>query len=365
MGNGPSGNTMQTSNSSSNSTSGPNPYIAPMLKNLTGSAYDWMGGNMTAPAYFPGGTVGPQSERTGVANNALWQRGAAGAISPGRLAAGSMVADTLGGKYLDPASNPAYQGWLDASFRPQAEQFRDILAPSIDSTFAGSGRTGGGAHFDTMMRGVQDLERAQSDAAAKAGLGMYQGERANQFNALGYLPTAQAMDYQDIAAMAQAGRPTDIYAQRMLDDQNAKYGYDSTAQLDWYNRLAQTLLGMYPGGQTSSTGTSSGTSYGGGGGGGVGSFLGPGLQLAGMALPFIPGFGLSDERLKKNIRPVGETYTGHKLYAYEFLGSDKPEIGVIAQEVEQTDPEAVALHPSGYRMVNYDHVTAIPKGGLL
>jgi hypothetical protein len=359
MGDKPSQNTMQTSNSNSTQTAGPNPFIVPQLQNLANSATGWMGNNMTMPDYFPGGTVAAPSERTGVANNALWQRGAAGATNPGRVAGNTMVADTLGGKYLDPSSNPAYQGWLEASFRPQAEQFRDILAPSIDSKFAGSGRTAGGAHFDTTMRGVQDLERSQSDAAAKAALGMYQGERSNQFQALGALPQFQAMDYQDIAAMAQAGAPETAYAQRLLDDQNARYSYDTSGQLDWFNRLSQTLQGMYPGGQT--TGQQSGTSYGqggGGGGGGVGSIIGPALSVAGMALPFF-----SDARLKDVHARVGFTDTGFPLYLYNYKGEDRPQIGPMAQDVEQVMPDAVAEHSSGYKVVDYSRL--VPEGGLL
>jgi hypothetical protein len=279
MGDKPSQNTMQTSNSNSTQTAGPNPFIVPQLQNLANSATGWMGNNMTMPDYFPGGTVAAPSERTGVANNALWQRGAAGATNPGRVAGNTMVADTLGGKYLDSSSNPAYQGWLEASFRPQAEQFRDIIAPSMDSKFAGSGRTAGGAHFDTSMRGYQDLARSQSDAAAKSALGLYQGERANQFQALGALPGLQNMDYQNIQAMLQAGAGSDAYAQSRLDDANAKYSYDKGGQLDWYNKLSQSLQGMYPGGQQ--IGWQTGMGQGGGGGGGGG---GQGMQLAGAGI---------------------------------------------------------------------------------
>lgn len=290
-GGGGSGGGFQQTNMNSTQTSGPNPYIAPMLQNIGGNAFDWMKGNMNAPGYFPGGTVAAPGEQTISANTGLAQRGAAQLGYGLNDTSKQELANTIGGQYLDPASNPAYQGWLEASFRPQAEQFRDIVAPSIDSTFAGSGRTAGGAHFDTSMRGYQDLARSQSDAAAKAGLGLYQGERANQFAAMGMLPSFQAMDYQDLQAQAQAGAGRDAYSQALLDDQNAKYEYGNTAQLDWYNRLAQSLQGMYPGGQT--VGQQSGSQWGTGGGGGGGSdqtgqLIGGGIAAAGtIAAAFI------------------------------------------------------------------------------
>jgi hypothetical protein len=361
MGDQKSGNTMQTSNSSSNSTStaGPNPYLAPMLQNITTPAYNWSMGNLDAPGYFPGGTVAAQSPWTQQGNANLMSRGASGMGYQLEDRAKHAAFDTITGQYLNPESNPAFQSYLEASFRPQAEQFTDIIAPSIDSKFAGSGRTAGGAHFDTTMRGVQDLERAQADAAAKAGLGLYQSERANQFQAMNMLPQFQAMDYQNLAAQGQAGGQQDAYAQRLLDDQNAKYAYDTTGQLDWYNRLSQTLQGMYPGGQTTGqqSGSSSGMSQMPQQGGGVGSFLGPAMSIAGMALPFF-----SDARLKDVHARVGFTDTGFPLYLYNYKGEDRPQIGPLAQDVEQVMPDAVAEHSSGYKVVDYSRL--VPEGDL-
>jgi hypothetical protein len=75
--------------------------------------------------------------------------------------------------------------------------------------------------------------------------------------------------------------------------------------------------------------------------------LGTGLQAASM-------FGFSDRRLKKNIRKVGTMHKGRvNVYEFEYLGSDKREIGVMADEVKKTHPEAVKRHESGYLMVNY------------
>jgi hypothetical protein len=287
------GGGLQQTNSNSTSTAGPNPYLSGYLQNLVGGeggAAEWMRDNRWAPDYFPNGTVAPQSAYTTAANDQLY---ATAQGNQSNVGAGNQFAlDTLSGKYLDPNSNTAFQDYLKASFRPQAEHFTDIIAPSINATFAGSGRTGGGAHFDTSMRGVQDLERSQSDAAAKAGLGLYQGERANQFAAAGLLPQFQNMGFQNIGAMQQAGANKDAYAQRVLDDQNAKYGYDQTAQLDWFNKLSQTLQSMYPGGQTvgHQAGTGWGTGGGGGGGDGgqTGQLVGGGIAAAGtIAAAFI------------------------------------------------------------------------------
>ncbi len=62
----------------------------------------------------------------------------------------------------------------------------------------------------------------------------------------------------------------------------------------------------------------------------------------------------SDERLKTNIHPVGQTANG--LTLYEFSYRDRPGTyrGVMAQEVQQIMPSAVVEHESGFLYVNYD-----------
>ena len=59
----------------------------------------------------------------------------------------------------------------------------------------------------------------------------------------------------------------------------------------------------------------------------------------------------SDPRLKSNVVRVGTHPLGIGVYEYDIFGNR--ERGVMADEVESVMPEAVALHPSGYKMVNY------------
>lgn len=65
---------------------------------------------------------------------------------------------------------------------------------------------------------------------------------------------------------------------------------------------------------------------------------------------------MSDERLKDDHGVIGETYEGIPIHSYNYKGSNTPQIGVMAQDVEKVIPEAVATHPSGYKMVNYQLV---------
>lgn len=81
------------------------------------------------------------------------------------------------------------------------------------------------------------------------------------------------------------------------------------------------------------------------GGSGIGSALG-GLFSLGSSL-------LSDRRFKKDIIGLG-TLMGHAIYAFRYLweAGTPRHVGVMAQEVEKTRPDAVT-EINGVRFVNY------------
>lgn len=70
-----------------------------------------------------------------------------------------------------------------------------------------------------------------------------------------------------------------------------------------------------------------------------------GLAGAGLSL-------FSDQRLKTNIRRVGETDEGTPIYTYNYKWGGPTFMGVMAQDV----PEAAELDPSGFLRVNYAKV---------
>ena len=86
---------------------------------------------------------------------------------------------------------------------------------------------------------------------------------------------------------------------------------------------------------------------------GTGDVLGTVAQLAALA------YGMSDERMKEDIKFVGKE-KGHNIYTWNWkdeakqMGWDKfPTIGVLAQEVMKYMPEAVMEDENGYYRVNY------------
>lgn len=61
----------------------------------------------------------------------------------------------------------------------------------------------------------------------------------------------------------------------------------------------------------------------------------------------------SDRRIKTDVTKLGKTEDGLGIYKYRYKGSDQPQIGLMAQEVEKKKPDAV-VEVNGLKMVNYD-----------
>ena len=113
---------------------------------------------------------------------------------------------------------------------------------------------------------------------------------------------------------------------------------------------AGNLMNM--GFQNQMQGAQFGASQSSGAGAIAGSLLGAGTSAAMM---------FSDERMKENMVPVGVTPDGQTVYDFNYKGDPTKHTGLIAQEVEQVHPEAVATDPaSGMKMVDYEQ--ALPMG---
>jgi hypothetical protein len=68
---------------------------------------------------------------------------------------------------------------------------------------------------------------------------------------------------------------------------------------------------------------------------------------------------MSDRNIKENIVRVGEHSLGIGLYLFDYKPEFREEwgfgrqFGVMADEVETVMPQAVSIHPDGYKMVNH------------
>ena len=63
---------------------------------------------------------------------------------------------------------------------------------------------------------------------------------------------------------------------------------------------------------------------------------------------------MSDMRFKENIKPVGKLDNGLTVYLFNYKGENTPQLGLMAQEVNDLNPEAVVETENGYLAVRYD-----------
>lgn len=81
-------------------------------------------------------------------------------------------------------------------------------------------------------------------------------------------------------------------------------------------------------------------------------------------LGYLGYLALSDRRMKENIKRIG-TMDGkngkYSIYSYNYKGDHEPRMGVIAQEVEKTNPHAVH-EADGLKYVNY---SKLARGGMV
>jgi hypothetical protein len=78
------------------------------------------------------------------------------------------------------------------------------------------------------------------------------------------------------------------------------------------------------------------------------------------ALSAVSHVSSSDERLKSNIQTLTNAVkTVEALRGVSYLRNEKPEIGVIAQEVEKVLPMLVQADPEGYKTVAYGNMIAL------
>ena len=65
---------------------------------------------------------------------------------------------------------------------------------------------------------------------------------------------------------------------------------------------------------------------------------------------------VSDLRLKEDVFPVEYLNNGLALYRFRYKWSNQQYVGVIAQEVARTHPDAIMSGPDGYLRVDYERL---------
>ncbi len=279
--------------------------------------------------------------------------GQIGMLNKGFDALNTNIGATARGEELDPYKTP---GFSDAIARATGD-----ITDRVKGVYNASGRdpSGAGSFAGSLGRGL-------TEGIAPTIASQFNTNNANRFSAANQLYTQQQQMPLDnvMRAITASGAIPGLYTAPA----EAGVNVANRAQALPYENLSRYLQGILPiaalGSQSQGTGRSTRTQdestmgniiggasgaaglltglFGGGGAGGAGA-------LAGM-------LALSDKRTKENIAEVGELHDGQPVYSFNYIGDERPQIGLMAQEVERVRPEAV--HDiGGVKFVDYAKAT--------
>ena len=233
--------------STTNTISEPWSGVQPYLKSAYGEAAAQY--KKGAPGYYPGQLVAPMSGYTSGALDSMAQRAQQGSDLT-RAAQGELT-KTLGGQYLN--GNQYLQGAMNAATRPMIDAYTKTIMPGIDSTFAGAGRYGSGAHAGAVNDAGNNLMTQIGDVTSNMAYQNYGDERQNQIRGMLFAPDLANQDYQDINMLGQAGAGFDQYNQDLINADLQKYNYNSQKDFNFLSQYLGLLNGAQGGSQTTTS----------------------------------------------------------------------------------------------------------------
>lgn len=259
---------------------------------------------------------------------------------------------TASGAELNPWSTPGFSDALGT--------LTQNITNATKGVYAGSGRDPSGAGSFSKSLGL-----GLTQGLAPILQSQFNQNKANQMNAASTLfnaggSTASGITGQNqvplqnsLSALGAAPMLSNLYtspAQAQLAAANNQYGLPFMNLQQLLNPATQMAA---LGGQTSGTSNTVTTQ--------------PQNTMSNVLGGISGGIGLlsflSDENAKENIKPVGKLHDGQKVYRYNYKGDPRPQIGLLAQEVAEHEPDAVSTHPKlGMLMVDYGRATRRAAG---
>lgn len=344
----------------------PSDTYAPLTGEQQGLMSNFIGANAN------GGGAGIQAANQSVANT----------LSPGYTGQtqgtfnqGNNVLNTeLSSSYLNPENSPAYQTAIGNALA--------AAVPAASASFVNGNRSGSGL-------GQAATTSAASNAAAGLAQQQYQANQAiqnsaaqqasnnlltqqgNQIKSQLVAPTVQQGMTSDMAAALSAAGMSQTDIQNQINANVAAYNYQQMLPYNMTSMFENAITGTGSPGGTSQTSQPYFSNT-------AANVLGTGVSAAALAslgasaagysgifgsgglLAGVLGSSLSDRRAKTDIQEVGETTSGFPLFLFRYKGEGpmSRHLGVMAQDVEKTRPEAVITLPSGLKMVDYGKALA-------
>lgn len=223
--------------------------------------------------------------------------------NPNLTAANSYVGDVLGGKYLN--GNPYLQGIIDDTNSSVTDQ--------VNAMFSKAGQTGS-------SRQIGELGKQLASAENNLRYANYSDEQDRIANAISQATGLNNATNQNLATQLALGSGLTSIGT------DAANSYASAIGSLWGNNTTTTQK------STPSLLDS------------IGQALSTGSKAASL---------FSDERVKTDVRKVGEEPDGLGVYEYRYIWGGPVQRGVMAQEVASLRPWALGPERAGFMTVNY------------
>ncbi|MGB1214834.1 MAG: tail fiber domain-containing protein [Pikeienuella sp.] len=229
------------------------------------------------------------------------------------------------------ASQAALTRAMDPSVSDELKQsVMESVMPGINATFSNSGMTGSDLHQQNLAKGLATGMSGLIDNAENRAIGAAQ-----------MLPTLGQYRTDQSSYLDNLGQGRQDYEQDLINEAMLRHNQATTAdQTALQNYMALTT------GAGSTFGVQQSTQS--GGGTGALGILGLGLQAAPLLM--------SDRRVKEDVQRVGTLDNGVPVYTYRYKGSEQFHMGVMADELEKVNPDAVATLPNGLQAVYYGEI---------
>lgn len=256
----------------------------------------------------------------------------------------------LSSSYLNPMTTPGLSTSLQG--------LNNSITNNINDEFAAAGMTGSPANATALAYGLAQGEAPLITQQYNTNVGQQQAAAQDVFNNAN--TTASGLTAQQLAALQ--GQTTGASLANEIPTLATTPGAAQYSVANLANQTPYSNLGLLSslispiaalGSQSSGTSSSTGTS--------TASPMQDILQGS-QALNNFGSFLWSDENLKEDITPVGMLYDSTPIYSYRYKSevdpSGTPRIGVMAQDVEKTTPEAVVeIGPARVKAVDYGKAT--------
>lgn len=304
---------------------------------------------------------------------------------PNYANASAQLGNTISGNYRPAAtnanmdgrnpyagSNPYLANQIDAQSQDVLRNYNMAAKPQLEASMVRSGSFGNaglqqmqGEQQRNLASSIGDIanrfrfqdygmqaqlgesERARQfsggESQAQRDQGAYESERARQMAAIGMAPEFDAARYMDARMLQDAGAAGQSQEQKVLDDKFRRFTEEQQypyQQLQFMQSVLNPMQNIYAGKSTVSTEMTPKSAQQG---------LGSMADIASMLMK------LSDRRAKEDIKRVGKTDDGLNIYTYKYKGLPTTEMGVMAQEVQKKNPNAVG-RMGGLLAVDYSKV---------